>query len=204
MESTRCQEWPFQLIGSAHAAQLHDSIKAGWCCRVPSSSACFLVSRDPVLQRAGTNMGEGEFSSSSTVPASPRIAQQHVNSAVNTRRRARLHSSLEPGILGNGELDSRCRASACQELSVVAPLPQNTPFPLHPTPAAALPQGRQWTTTASPQTCSRPGSSGDGRTSAPKRPRKTLTTCRRDRRRPFPRTGPWGSCRASCPRHASN
>jgi hypothetical protein len=74
--------------------------------------ACSLVSRDPVLQLTGTNKGESP--SSSTVPASPRIAQQHVNSAVNTavstRRRARLHSSLEPGFPGRGELDSRSRA----------------------------------------------------------------------------------------------
>lgn len=78
----------------------------GWCCRVPSSNACFLASRDPVLQLAGTNKGGSP--SSSTGPASPRIAQQHVNSAVNTM--APCQATLVPrtGYSWEGEVDTQC------------------------------------------------------------------------------------------------
>lgn len=105
MESSRCQEWPFRLIGSAHAAQLHDSIKVG----VAESPAPMLVSSppgipssswpeptraDPQARRRDPHL-PASHSSTSTPPSTP-------------RRRARLHSSLEPGILGKGRWDTRC------------------------------------------------------------------------------------------------
>lgn len=183
-----------------------------WCCRVSSSNACFVVSRDPVLQLAGTNMGESP--SSSTGPASPRIAQQHVNSAVNTK--APYQATLVPrtGYSWEGEDDTRCvlwpvKTTESGRSSVVSLRKHAISTACHrgrrlfllvlrqgiyvwSVPAEAVPSWLHLGSNCSTRAATSPST------------RKTPTPDRRDRRRPFPRTGPWGSCRASCPRHASN
>lgn len=130
-------------LGTCSSTQRHHQ---AWCCRVPSSNACFVVSRDPVLQLAGTNMGESP--SSSTGPASPCITQQHVNSAVNTK--APCQATLVPrtGYSWEGEDDTRCvlwpvktsengrrRSRGGTHLRSFS---ENTPFPQHAIEAAAF------------------------------------------------------------------